>query len=101
VLCKIAGYHAKALDKIGSSYCWRKLWRFYYGKGSSHSWHQWYHWILFEQASSRGHSRKLMVFWRFIYDPNHNQFINLASNNWNAWRVLAYQRDFYKMQNRK
>jgi hypothetical protein len=21
VLCKIAGYHAKALDKIGSSYC--------------------------------------------------------------------------------
>ena len=56
---KIAGYHAKALDKIGSSYFVEENYDdFYYGKGSSYPDINGTIGILFEQASSRGHAQE-------------------------------------------
>jgi len=53
---KIAQYHAKHLDKIGSLYFTQESFDdFYYGKGSTYPDVQGAVGILFEQASSRGH----------------------------------------------
>jgi len=53
---KIARYHAKELDKIGSLYYTQESFDdFYYGKGSTYPDIQGAVGILFEQASSRGH----------------------------------------------
>lgn len=53
---KIATYHAKHLDKIGSLYYTQESFDdFYYGKGSTYPDVQGSVGILFEQASSRGH----------------------------------------------
>lgn len=53
---KIATFHAKALDKIGSLYYTEEGYDdFYYGKGSTYPDAQGCIGILFEQASSRGH----------------------------------------------
>ena len=53
---KIATFHAKALDKIGSLYYTEEGYDdFYYGKGSTFPDAQGCIGILFEQASSRGH----------------------------------------------
>lgn len=53
---KIAQYHAKRLDKIGSLYYTQESFDdFYYGKGSTYPDVQGAVGILFEQASSRGH----------------------------------------------
>ncbi len=55
---KIAEYHAKALDRIGSLYYSKESFDdFYYGKGSTYPDVNGGVGILFEQASSRGHAR--------------------------------------------
>ena len=56
---KIANFHAKALDKIGSLYYTKEGFDdYYYGKGSTYPDVQGCVGILFEQASSRGHLQK-------------------------------------------
>ena len=56
---RIAEYHAKALDGIGSLYYTEESFDdFYYGKGSTYPDLQGCIGILFEQASSRGHLRE-------------------------------------------
>ena len=53
---KIAEFHGRALDKIGSLYYTKESFDdFYYGKGSTYPDAQGCIGILFEQASSRGH----------------------------------------------
>lgn len=55
---KLAGYHAEALDRIGSLYYTRESFDdFYVGKGSSYPDLTGGVGILFEQASSRGHAQ--------------------------------------------
>ena len=55
----IAGYHAKALDAIGSLYYTEERFDdYYYGKGSTYPDIHGALGILFEQASSRGHLRE-------------------------------------------
>jgi hypothetical protein len=56
---KIAAFHAKALDAIGSYYYTQEGYDdFYYGKGSTFPDVQGAIGILFEQASSRGHAQE-------------------------------------------
>jgi hypothetical protein len=56
---KLAKYHAKALDKIGSLYFTKENYDdFYYGKGSTYPDINGAIGILFEQASSRGHAQE-------------------------------------------
>ena len=56
---KIAKYHAKALDKIGSLYFTEERFDdYYYGKGSSYPDVNGSVGILFEQGSSRGHAQE-------------------------------------------
>ncbi|TQV74983.1 hypothetical protein FLL45_08555 [Aliikangiella marina] len=56
---KIAEFHAKALDEIGSLYYTKESFDdFYYGKGSTYPDIHGSVGILFEQASSRGHLQK-------------------------------------------
>lgn len=56
---KIARYHAKGLDKIGSMYYSKESYDdFYYGKGSSYPDVNGAVGILFEQASSRSHAQE-------------------------------------------
>ena len=97
---KIAGYHAKALDKIGSSYFIEtKYDDFYYGKGSSYPDINGSIGILFEQASSRGHAQEsangILTFPFTI----RNQFTTSLSSIQAAYEMrkelLEYQRDFY------
>ena len=97
---KIAGYHAKALDKIGSSYFIEtKYDDFYYGKGSSYPDINGSIGILFEQASSRGHAQEsangILTFPFTI----RNQFTTSLSSLQAAYEMrkelLEYQRDFY------
>ena len=97
---KIAGYHAKALDKIGSSYFIEENYDdFYYGKGSSYPDINGTIGILFEQASSRGHAQEsangILTFPFTI----RNQFTTSLSSLQAAYEMrkelLEYQRDFY------
>lgn len=97
---KIAGYHARALDKIGSSYFIEKNYDdFYYGKGSSYPDINGSIGILFEQASSRGHAQEsangILTFPFTI----RNQFTTSLSSIKAAYEMrkelLEYQRDFY------
>ena len=97
---KIAGYHAKALDKIGSSYFIEtKYDDFYYGKGSTYPDINGSIGILFEHASSRGHAQEsangILTFPFTI----RNQFTTSLSSLQAAYEMrkdlLEYQRDFY------
>ncbi|UFH34024.1 M14 family zinc carboxypeptidase [Flavobacterium acetivorans] len=97
---KIATYHAKALDKIGSSYFIEENYDdFYYGKGSSYPDINGSIGILFEQASSRGHAQEsangILTFPFTI----RNQFTTSLSSLQAAYEMrkelLEYQRDFY------
>jgi hypothetical protein len=97
---KIAGYHARALDNIGSSYFIEKDFDdFYYGKGSSYPDINGSIGILFEQASSRGHAQEsangILTFPFTI----KNQFTTSLSSIQAAYEMrkelLEYQRDFY------
>jgi hypothetical protein len=98
---KLAKYHAKALDKIGSLYFTKESYDdFYYGKGSTYPDINGAIGILFEQASSRGHAQEtangLLTFPFTI----RNQFTTTLSTLEAAKNLrkdlLTYQRDFYK-----
>jgi hypothetical protein len=98
---KIGGFHAKALDKIGSLYFTEENYDdFYYGKGSTYPDVNGAVGILFEQASSRGHAQEGpngVVRFPFTI---RNQFTTTLSSieAMQALRVdmLNYQRDFYQ-----
>ncbi|MDQ7048157.1 MAG: M14 family metallopeptidase [Enterobacterales bacterium] len=98
---KIAKFHAKALDKIGSLYYSKESFDdFYYGKGSTYPDLQGAIGILFEQASARGHLQKSNsgeVSFPFAI-RNHLttslSSIEAAQSLKNT--LLNYQRNFYK-----
>ncbi len=99
---KIAEFHAKFLDKIGSLYFTKENYDdFYYGKGSTYPDVQGCVGILFEQASSRGHAQQTSNgILRFPFTIR-NQFTTtlstLEANVTLRKELLNYQRDFFKM----
>ena len=99
---KIAEFHARFLDKIGSLYFTKENYDdFYYGKGSTYPDVQGCIGILFEQASSRGHAQQTANgILRFPFTIR-NQFTTTLSTLEAAVSLrrdlLNYQRDFFKM----
>ncbi|CAM1344898.1 M14 family metallopeptidase [Tenacibaculum amylolyticum] len=98
---EIAGYHAKAFDKIGSTYYSEESFDdFYYGKGSTFPDVNGSIGILFEQGSSRGHAQEtdngILTFPFTI----RNQFTAILSTIEAAdkmrVKILKYQQQFYK-----
>jgi hypothetical protein len=98
---QIGTYHAKALDDIGSYYFTQEGYDdFYYGKGSTFPDVQGAIGILFEQASSRGHSQESINGVLTFPFTIRNQFVTALSSlkAVNAMRedLLNYQRQFYR-----
>jgi hypothetical protein len=98
---KIASYHAKALDKIGSSYFIEENYDdFYYGKGSSYPDINGSVGILFEQASSRGHAQEsangIITFPFTIRNQFTTSLSTLQATSEMRTDLLEYQRDFYE-----
>ena len=98
---KIATYHAKHLDKIGSLYYTQEDYDdFYYGKGSTYPDVQGAVGILFEQASSRGHLHESQFGLLSFPFTIKNQFTT-ALSSFEAARDMRvemnqYMQDFYK-----
>lgn len=97
---EIGNYHAKALDKIGSLYYTEERFDdFYYGKGSTYPDINGGVGILFEQASSRGHSQETINGILTFPFTIRNQFTTALSTLEAAKemrvKLLNYQRDFY------
>jgi hypothetical protein len=97
---KLAKYHAKALDKIGSLYFTKENYDdFYYGKGSTYPDINGAIGILFEQASSRGHAQETVNGILRFPATIKNQFVTALSTLEGAQHLrkefLAWQRDFY------
>lgn len=98
---KIAQFHGKALDKIGSLYFTKEGFDdYYYGKGSTYPDIQGSVGILFEQASSRGHAQEsIHGILRFPFTIK-NQYTTAMSTVQaaNAMRkeLLDYQKNFHK-----
>ncbi|WP_420552710.1 M14 family metallopeptidase [Tenacibaculum aiptasiae] len=98
---EIATYHAKAFDKIGSTYYSEESFDdFYYGKGSTFPDINGSIGILFEQGSSRGHAQEsdngILTFPFTI----RNQFTAIlstleAAKNMRK-KILKYQQGFYE-----
>lgn len=98
---KIAQYHAKALDNIGSLYYSKESFDdFYYGKGSSYPDVNGGVGILFEQASSRGHARNTANGVLKFPFTIKNQFTTTLSTLKAAkelrTELLNHQKEFYK-----
>jgi hypothetical protein len=98
---RIAQYHAKHLDKIGSLYYTQESFDdFYYGKGSTYPDVQGAVGILFEQASSRGHLQDTPFGPLSFPFTIRNQFTTSLSSFEAAKEMRqemnAYMRDFYK-----
>jgi hypothetical protein len=98
---KMAAYHAKALDEIGSLYYTQEGFDdFYYGKGSSFPDGQGAIGILFEQGSARGHAQESTNGVLKFPFTIRNQFTTALSSlkAVDAMRVelLDYQRQFFK-----
>lgn len=98
---KIAAFHAKALDKIGSQYFTKENYDdFYYGKGSTYPDIQGCIGILFEQASSRGHAQKtnngVLTFPFTIRNQLTTSFSTIEAAQSLRVEMLNYQRDFFK-----
>ncbi|MBL7816291.1 MAG: zinc carboxypeptidase [Saprospiraceae bacterium] len=98
---KIAAFHAKALDKIGSQYFTKENYDdFYYGKGSTYPDVQGCIGILFEQASSRGHAQRtsngVLTFPFTIRNQLTTSFSTIEAAQALRIDLLNYQRDFYK-----
>lgn len=98
---KIAAFHAKALDAIGSYYYTQEGFDdFYYGKGSTFPDIQGGIGILFEQASSRGHAQESINGTLSFPFTIRNQFTTALSSLQavNALReeLLNYQRQFFQ-----
>ncbi|MBR9997769.1 MAG: zinc carboxypeptidase [Cyclobacteriaceae bacterium] len=97
---KIAAYHAKALDRIGSLYYARESFDdFYYGKGSTYPDINGSIGILFEQASSRGYSRSTNFGNLTFPFTIRNQFATSLSTLRAGFELreelLKHQQDFY------
>ncbi|MEO5683922.1 MAG: M14 metallopeptidase family protein [Chitinophagaceae bacterium] len=99
---RIAEFHARFLDRIGSLYFTKENYDdFYYGKGSTYPDVQGCIGILFEQASSRGHAQQTSNgILRFPFTIR-NQFTTtlstLEATTVLRKELLNYQRDFFKM----
>lgn len=98
---RIANYHAKALDKIGSLYYTEESFDdFYYGKGSTFPDINGGIGILFEQASSRGHVQEsdngLLTFPFGIRNQFTAALSTLEAANNMREEILTYQHDFFK-----
>jgi hypothetical protein len=97
----IGEFHAKALDKIGSSYYTKESFDdFYYGKGSTYPDIQGSIGILFEQASSRGHYQESINGILDFPFTIRNQVVTSFSTQDAALElreeILKFQRDFYQ-----
>ncbi|MEM9297618.1 MAG: M14 family zinc carboxypeptidase [Bacteroidota bacterium] len=98
---KMGEYHAKALDKIGSLYYTRESFDdYYYGKGSTYPDINGAVGILFEQASSRGHSRETVNGILKFPFTIRNHFTTSLSTLQAVYEMkndfLEHQRTFYK-----
>lgn len=98
---KIATYHAKHLDKIGSLYYTKESYDdFYFGKGSTYPDIQGAVGILFEQASSRGHLQESPFGPLTFPFTIRNQFTTALSSFEAAkdmrMELNQYMQDFYK-----
>ncbi len=98
---RMATFHRKALDEIGSLYYSEERFDdFYYGKGSTYPDVQGCIGILFEQASSRGHNRdSINGTFDFAFTVR-NQFLTSLSTVEGAHamrsELLEYQHRFYR-----
>jgi hypothetical protein len=98
---KIASYHARALDEIGSLYYSKETFDdFYYGKGSSYPDVNGCVGILFEQASSRGLTRQtdngVLEFPFTIRNQLTVSLSTLQAGYELRSELLNYQADFYR-----
>ncbi len=98
---RIAQYHAKALDNIGSLYYTKEDFDdFYYGKGSTYPDINGSIGILFEQASARGHLQESVngdVSFPFaIKNQLTTSFSTIKAVQENRKQLLNYQRTFYQ-----
>ena len=98
---EIGTYHAKAFDKLGSTYYSEESFDdFYYGKGSTFPDINGSIGILFEQASSRGHAQETVNGVLTFPFTIRNQFTaalsTLEAANKMRIKILEYQQDFYK-----
>ena len=97
---KIANYHVKALDQIGSLYYTEENFDdFYYGKGSTFPDINGGIGILFEQASSRGHAQEtdngLLTFPFTIRNQFTAALSTLEAAKVMRKELIEYKRDFY------
>lgn len=98
---KMAAFHAKYLDKIGSLYYSEEGFDdFYIGKGSTYPDINGGVGILFEQASSRGHAQEndfgILTFPMTIKNQFTTSLSSMASGIAHRKEFLDYQRDFYQ-----
>ncbi|WP_435254431.1 M14 family metallopeptidase [Tenacibaculum sp. A30] len=98
---EIATYHAKALDKIGSTYYSEESFDdFYYGKGSTFPDINGSIGILFEQGSSRGHAQEsengILTFPFTIRNQFTAALSTLEAAKNMRTKILQYQQGFYK-----
>jgi hypothetical protein len=101
ITAKIAEFHAKALDKIGSFYYSKESFDdFYYGKGSTYPDVNGGIGILFEQASSRGHAQEtqngVLTFPFAIRNHFTTSLSTLEAAQNLRVELLDYQREFYQ-----
>ena len=102
----LGGYHARALDAIGSFYYSGESFDdFYYGKGSTYPDINGSVGILFEQASSRGHYRRtengLLTFPFTIRNQLTTALSTLRGANGLRDELLDYQVNFYQTARRE
>ncbi len=102
---EIATYHAKAFDKLGSTYYSEESFDdFYYGKGSTFPDINGSIGILFEQASSRGHAQEttngVLTFPFTIRNQFTAALSTLEAANSMRVKILKFQQDFYKNSRR-
>ncbi len=97
---EIGTYHAKAFDKIGSTYYSEESFDdFYYGKGSTFPDINGSIGILFEQGSSRGHAQEsengVLTFPFTIRNQFTATLSTLEAAKNMRVKILKYQQDFY------
>ncbi len=103
---KIANYHAKNLDALGSAYYSAEGFDdFYYGKGSTYPDINGCVGILFEQASSRGHAQQsvngLVTFAFTIQNQFATSLSTLTAAKDLRKELLVYQQQFFQNQKGK
>ncbi len=97
---KMARFHAKYLDEIGSLYYSEESFDdFYIGKGSTYPDVNGCVGILFEQASSRGHAQEndfgILTFSKAIRNHFTTSLSTIASGIAHRKEFLDYQKEFY------